>query len=460
MHASTHTTRRRWLREQLGEGAILLPGALPASRSYEDSHYPFRQDSHFLYYVGACEPGLAALILPDGEEILLGTPTGSDDVVWFGPRPGLEDHARAAGIGRAEPLDALPAMLAELRRQQVAVHYLPPYRASRVLQLGSWLEMTPAEVTAGSSSDLIEAVARQRSVKSEAEVAEIENALGITAAMYRAAMAATAPGRTEAEIAAALQQPALAADRQQSFSPIVSVRGEVLHNESYENTLAEGDLLLIDSGAESAHCYASDITRTVPVGGRFTSRQRDMYEVVLRAQMHAIESAAPGMTNLALHLQTARVIAAGLKDLGLMKGDTDEAVAAGAHALFFPHGLGHMLGLDAHDMEDLGDVVGYEAGESRSEQFGLGFLRLARTLEPGFVITLEPGVYLIPALIERWLAEGRHRDFICYDKVRQMLPFGGIRIEDDVLITSRGSRLLGPGIPKTTSELEQALARR
>jgi Xaa-Pro aminopeptidase len=288
-------------------------------------------------------------------------------------------------------------------------------------------------------------------------VAEIENALGVTAAMYRAAMAAAAPGRTEAEVAAALQQPALAADRQQSFQPIVSVRGEVLHNESYANTLAEGDLLLIDSGAESAHWYASDITRTVPVGGRFTSVQRDMYEVVLRAQVHAVETAAPGMTNLQLHLQAARDIAEGLKDLGLMSGDVDEAVAAGAHALFFPHGLGHMLGLDAHDMEDLGDVVGYEPGESRSAQFGLGFLRLARTLEPGLVITIEPGVYLIPALIERWKAEGRHRDFICYDKVEQMLPFGGIRIEDDVLITSRGSRLLGPGIPKTVPELEQVL---
>ncbi len=249
----------------------------------------------------------------------------------------------------------------------------------------------------------------------------------------------------------------MAANRQLAFQPIVTVRGEVLHNESYANTLSAADMLLIDSGAESRRCYASDVTRTFPVNGHFEPQQRDIYEVVLAAQLAAITTASPEVTNRDVHLMAARTIASGLTDVGLMRGDPDAAVEAGAHALFFPHGIGHMLGLDVHDMEDLGDEVGYPAGESRSTQFGLNALRLARRLEPGFVITVEPGIYFIPALIDRWRAEGRHADFIRYDKVQAFRGFGGVRIEDDVLITETGSRVLGPGIPKSVDEVEQAV---
>jgi Xaa-Pro aminopeptidase len=242
----------------------------------------------------------------------------------------------------------------------------------------------------------------------------------------------------------------------QSFLPIVTVQGQVLHNETYLGTLGENDLLLVDSGAESLEGYASDITRTIPVGGRFTESQRDLYDVVLAMQMGAIESTRPGITNLELHLGAARTCVQGLKDLGLMKGHPDSAVEAGAHALFFPHGLGHMLGLDAHDMEDLGDIVGYGEGAKRSEQFGLAALRMARELEPGFVFTIEPGIYFIPALIEKWRDEGLHRDFIEYDALAPFLDFGGIRIEDDVLVTEDGHRVLGPPIPKKAAQVETA----
>jgi Xaa-Pro aminopeptidase len=457
MDAVTHRDRRAALRAAVPSGAILIPGSELVPRNYRDNTYPFRQDSHFLYYVGVNQEGLAALLLPDGGEVLYGQPPHPDDLVWFGPHPSLEDHALAAGIGRTAAIGDLAGALAELIRSGVQIHYLPPYREDRTLQLSRLLDAAPDAVLAGVSNELVHAVAAQRSIKTAAEISEIEEAIGVSREMYAAAMAAIAPGRSEAEIAGTLMGPALRRGRQPSFNPIVSVHGEVLHNTSYANTLRTGELLLIDSGTESPNFYASDITRTFPVSGRFSTRQREVYEVVLAAQMATIEAASPTRANRELHMVAARTTAAGLKDLGLMQGDVDEAVAAGAHALFFPHGIGHMMGLDVHDLEDLGDVVGYPEGEPRSTQFGLNFLRLARRLEPGFVITVEPGVYFVPALIERWRGEGRHRDFIRYDRVAEFVGFGGIRIEDDVLITDLGHRVLGPPIPKRVDEVEAAL---
>jgi Xaa-Pro aminopeptidase len=356
-------------------------------------------------------------------------------------------------------MEDLVGRLAELATENAGIHYLPPYRASRSFALGALLGVDPREVGSGISDQLVAAVAAQRSIKEDAEIAEMEDALAVTAKMYRATMGSAEPGRTEAEIAAIHQAAAGSSDRQQAFNPIVTVCGDVLHNHSYENTLEEGDLLLVDSGAESPSFYASDITRTMPVTGKFTSQQRDIYEVVLAANQAAIDAAAPGVTNRELHMLAARTIAQGLKDVGVMKGNVDKAVEAGAHALFFPHGLGHMIGLDVHDMEDLGDVVGYEPDEERSDQFGLNALRLARKLEPGFVITIEPGVYFIAALVERWEGEGRHKGYIRYEKLEDYCGLGGVRIEDDVLITKDGHRVLGPSIPKTVAEVEKAMAR-
>ena len=457
METTTYSARRKALRKAVPDGAILILGNEEAPKNYVDNPYPFRQDSHFLYYVGVSQAGMALLIEPDGREVLFGTPEHPDDVIWFGPHQTLEDHAESAGVDATSPMEELVGMLAKHLDDGGGVHYLPPYRASRRFALGALLGADPREVDDGGSQELVAAVAGQRSVKEEAEISEMEDALAITAKMYNATMRSAAPGRTEAEIAAIHQAAAGASDRNQAFNPIVTVCGDVLHNTSYENTLEEGDLLLVDSGAESPGFYASDITRTMPVTGKFTDQQRDIYEVVLAANMEAIDAAGPGVTNRELHLLAAKTITEGLKDLGIMKGNVDRAVAAGAHALFFPHGIGHMIGLDVHDMEDLGDVVGYEPGEARSSQFGLNALRLAKKLEPGYVITIEPGVYFIAALVERWEGEGRHKGYIRYDRLAQYCGFGGVRIEDDVLITEGGHRVLGQPIPKSVDEIEEAM---
>jgi len=456
MNAETYRSRRETLRSTVDGGAILILGNNDAPKNYLDNVYPFRQDSHFLYYAGVNETGMAALIEPDGRDILFGRPYDPDDLVWHGPRPYVGDHAEASGFAADRDIAELGSVLAGLVASGVTIHYLPPYRAERSFQLATLLDRDPRRIENGVSRDLVRAVCAQRLVKSYEEIVEIEDALFVTAQMYQVAMTEARPGRLEAEIAGLMQARALELGRQQAFTPIVSVRGEVLHNHSYDNTLSDGDLLLMDSGAESPSWYASDITRTFPVNGTFTSRQRGIYEIVLAAQMSVINAASPAHDNKEMHRLAARTIAGGLTALGLMKGNPDDAVEVGAHALFFPHGIGHMMGLDVHDMEDLGDIVGYPEGEERSTQFGLAFLRMTRKLEPGFVIPVEPGIYFIPALIDQWRGENRHAEFIDYQRVEEYKGFGGIRIEDDLLITDDGCRVLGPGIPKTVDEVEAA----
>jgi Xaa-Pro dipeptidase len=459
MHNRTYKARRETIRKEVEDGVIMLVGQSEAPRNYSANPYPFRQDSNFLYYVGVNLPDLAAVILPDGEEILFGPQEDPDDLIWHGPHPVLKDHARQAGIERTEKISELAGLIESFKKRGVAIHYLPPYRGDRAVLLADLLGVSADEAGKGASSGLARAIVEQRSIKSDEEVAEIENALEVSAEMYDAALRTTRPGVKEAEVAGAMQAVSLKFDRAQSFLPIVSIRGEVLHNTSYANTMQEGDLLLIDSGCESPKFYASDITRTLPVSGKYTDEQKAVYEIVLNAQSAAIALASPKVSNRDVHLTAARTIASGLIDLGLMKGDADEAVSNGAHALFFCHGIGHMLGLDVHDMEDLGDVVGYPEDQQRSKQFGLSFLRLVKKLRPGFVITFEPGVYFVPALIDRWAAEKKHAQFIDYAKLKGYRSFGGIRIEDDVLITKEGCRVLGRPIPKTVKDVEDAMAR-
>jgi len=460
MDTATWQARRVALREAVPDGVIVLLGNEEAARNYSDNPYPFRQDSHFLYYVGTDHAGMAALLLPGGKEILFGAPEHPDDVVWFGPHPTLEDFAGEAGMEHFEPIGRLAEVLVEVRKQGVDVHYLPPYRALNRAKLAELLDLPLAMVDQGVSDDLVKAVVAQRDVKSPDEITQMEYAIGCSALMYRTAMNVCQPGLTEARIVGMIQGVAQMEDLPMSFPPIVTVHGEVLHNHGYGNTLEEGQLLLIDSGVESPGHYCSDITRTIPVGGVYSPKQREIYEVVLSAQQASIEAVAPEVNNREVHLAAARATTEGLKALGLMKGDVDEAVAAGAHAMFFPHGIGHMIGMDVHDMEDLGDAVGYPEGEARSEQFGLGFLRLAKPLKPGYVITIEPGIYFIPALIDRWRAEGHNADFIDFDKVDRYRDFGGVRIEDDVLVTAEGGRVLGTPIPKAPDDVEVMMDRR
>jgi Xaa-Pro aminopeptidase len=425
-------------------------------RNYTDNTYPFRQNSHFLYYTGLSEPDLAVLSYPEADyDVLFARATTMDDVIWGSAGQSRLEMARHAGIETVEELGRLGVYLTQAQSRGLKVHYLPPYQASSLFRIAELLVIEPTEVTSGSSETLRREVSRQRSIKSDAEIGEIENALKVTSRMHKAAMAAARPGVFEHEIAGLIQGIALASNRNQAYTPIVTVRGEVLHNHSNSNSLQEGQLLLNDSGAESALFYASDITRTCPVGGRFNPVQAEAYETVLRGQLAGIEAIRPGLPYREVHLQVSRVLADGLKAMGLMKGNPADAVEAGAHALFFPHGIGHMLGLDVHDMEDLGDVVGYPPGEARSTQFGLNFLRLSRPLEVGFVLTVEPGIYFIPALIDRWQQERLHRDFISYDRLGPFRNFGGIRIEDNVVVTPDGARVLGPGIPKSVAEVEE-----
>ncbi len=461
LNSAIYRDRRNKIREAVGDGVILWLGHMLQPRNYTDNTYPFRQNSHFLYYMGLQEPDLAVLSYADRDnDILFSKPTTMDDIIWSGASQERLNMARQAGFDTIEDIGRLGVYLTKAQSQKLKIHYLPPYQASSLFRIAELLVIEPSEVTSGASERLKEAVARQRLIKSEIEIKEIEGALRVTDHMHRRAMAVTKPGIFEFEVAGEIQAVALRENFQMAFPPIVTVRGQVLHNHSYNNQLESGQLLINDSGAESPNGYAGDITRTIPVSGRFSSTQKAIYETVLAMQLGAIEVIKPGITFRDVHLSAARILAERLKDMGLMKGTPSSAVEAGAHALFFPHGLGHMMGLDVHDMEDLGDVVGYPKGEKRSAQFGLNFLRMSRPLEEGFVATVEPGIYFIPALIDKWAEEKQHRDFIAYEKLDAFRTFGGCRIEDDVLVTKNGVRVLGPGIPKTVAEVEAAMGRK
>ncbi|MEJ2109750.1 MAG: aminopeptidase P family protein [Acidobacteriota bacterium] len=455
--ADIYRQRRNRIREKTGDGLILWLGQIPQPINYEGNTYPFRQNSHFLYYTGLSVPRLAMLSFPDRDrDILFADPTDEDAIVWSGPGPTTVELARQAGIETVEEFGKLADRLAKAEKQGMRIHYLPPYRTASMCLLSQLLKISPDEVAANISQLLMQEVAAQRSVKSGEEIDQIEEALSITDRMHRVCMAVARPDVRERELAALIQAIALAEDRQQAYQPIVTVHGEVLHNNSYDGILKEGQLLLNDSGVESAMYYASDITRTFPVSGRFADQQAEIYQVVLNVQRGAIEKIRPGVTNREIHLAASKLLVEGLCGVGLMRGNADDAVEAGAHALFFPHGIGHMLGLDVHDMEDLGDIVGYREKEPRSGQFGLKYLRLSRPLEPGFVLTVDPGIYFIPALIDRWKSEKKHEKFIHYEAVEIFRNFGGIRIEDNVLVTKQGVRILGPKIPIEISEIEEA----
>ena len=395
---------------------------------------------------------------PDAD-ILFARPDDIDDIVWSGPGASLQEMARGAGIGRVEDIKKLNETINEIHEQKRPIHYLPPYQYSSALRIARLLKIRVESVGRNASYALMERVADQRCVKSTEEIAEIEDALAITARMHRAAMASAWPGLLESDIAGMMQGIALSFGREQAFNPIVAIHGEVLHNNSRDNVLEPGRLLLNDSGAESPMYYASDITRTYPVDGKFTPRQAEIYQIVLNTQLAAIGIIKPKISYMDVHLGACRVLVEGLINAGLMKGNPADAVDAGAHSLFMPHSIGHLLGLDVHDMEDLGNFLGHKKKLAKwSGPFGLNYLNLDRPLKAGFVLTVEPGVYFIPALIERWRGEKKCQDFINYDKLGAWLSFGGIRIEDDVLVTSKGSRILGPPIPKTIEEVESACA--
>ena len=457
---STYRSRRKALIEKLDSGLVLLLTNPHMSRSYAGNVYPYRQDSHFLYFAGIDQVGLALVLdVESGEEMLFGDELTMDDIVWTGELPTLQSRAERVGITQVVPGTKLNEVVGAAQKAGRKIHFLPPYQGANKVWLFNLLGIHPNEAKGKASEALINAVIFLREIKTAEELAEIEVAVNRTGQMHLAAIRMARPGMTEAEIAARLYQEVMAHEAYVSFPPIVTTHGEILHAEHYSNTLESGRLLLVDCGAESGLKYAGDMTRTFPVDSKFTQKQAEIYQIVLDAEMQAAAALKPGIPYRDMHLLAARVITDGLKNLGLMKGNTEEAVAAGAHALFFVHGLGHQMGLDVHDMEDVGEnYVGYGEEFERSSQFGTAFLRMAKTLKPGHVLTVEPGIYFIPALIDQWKQAGTNAEFINFDAVEAYKDFGGIRIEEDFVITENGHRLLGDPIAKTVQEVEAVRA--
>ncbi len=456
-----YVERRLKLRKKIKSGLVLLLGNTESPMNYRSNTYRFRQDSNFLYFFGLDLPGLVGVIdIEGGKDYLYGNDFDIDDIIWMGPQPTLKELGEKVGVLSTHSLKELSGTLQRAIRQGQKIYILPPYRAENILLLEQLLGINTSMVKNYASVELIKAIVSLRSVKEEVEIAEIEKACAVGYQMQVTAMKMSKSGINEQAIAGAIEGVAISQGYMPSFPIILSQNGETLHNHDHSQVLTSGRMLLVDCGAEINSHYASDFTRTIPVDGKFSDRQKDIYNIVLAANNKAIEMAKPGIPYFDVHKAAAKVIAEGLINLGLIKGNSDEAVANGAHALFFPHGLGHMMGLDVHDMEDLGEnYVGYDDEISRADQFGIAYLRLGRKLQRGFVLTVEPGIYFIPALIQKWKSEKINEAFINYAAVENYIGFGGIRIEDDILITDNGSKILGKRIPVTVAEIEEMMKR-
>ncbi len=455
--AQTYVERRQALAHRMeGRGLVVLPGNGESPINYPNNAYRFRQDSTFLYYFGLDVPGLVGVLDTDtGEATLFGDDFTVDDIIWMGPQPKIAELAVKVGVTKSAPIARLETTIAEATARGRAIHIMKPYRGETRLML----ERIVPDAFLAPSEALIMAAVAQRDKKSAEEIAEIEKACAIGYKMHTLAMSMCRPGVREQDIAGAIEGVALREGWGTSFHSIVSQHGETLHNHSHAGTLQEGRLLLVDAGAEANSNYCSDFTRTTPVSGKFTTKQKEIYDIVLAANNHAIKVSGPGVRYVDVHLSSARVIVEGLHGLGLVMGDIDAAVAAGVHALFMPHGLGHQMGLDVHDMENYGEqYVGYNAETPRSTDPACSTCRMGRRLEPGMVVTVEPGLYFVPELIAKWRAEKRATEFVNYDRVETYLDFGGIRLEDDMLVTETGTRLLGKRLPITTEEVEAATA--
>lgn len=458
---SVYQNRRKKLMEKLSGGLVLILGNGEAPANYTDNTYKFRQDSSFSYFFGLNLPGFAGVLDVDaGKEYIFGNDVDIDDIIWMGPQPLVKDLAVRVGVETTFRFPELAVCLKEAISKGRRIHFLPPYRFRNMVLLEDLLGIHHSLIKTYASLELIKAVVSLRSVKEPCEIEEITKACNIGYEMHTAAMRHCKPGVKEQYIAGLIEGIAASYGSMVSFPVIMSQNGETLHNHDHSQILQQGRMMLTDAGAETVMNYCSDFTRTVPVGGKFTSRQKDVYNIVLACNNEAIRLARPGVTYQYVHLEVCKVLAQGLKDLGLMKGDVNEAVAAGAHALFMPHGLGHMMGLDVHDMEDLGQIyVGYDDEVRPIQQFGTSSLRMGRRLQEGFVITDEPGCYFIPALIDQWKQQGMHKDFLVYDKIESFKDFGGIRLEDDILITAGGSRFLGDKrTPITVEEVEEIMS--
>ena len=450
----TYKARRDSLKKECARGIILLPGNGDSPMNYKGNSYPFRQDSSFLYYFGLDRTGIFALIdIDNNKEIIFGDDATVDEAVWTGKQSTIAELAVEVGVTQTMPLAKLAQVLGKVQKD--ALHFLPPYRGVVVLEMAQLLQTTPEKIKKGYSQQLVQAVIQQRLYKTAQEIEQLHQAATHTSAMHLAVMQAAKQGIKEHELVGLAYKSALSNGVTFSFPPIVTIHGQTLHNYCYTNTLAEDRLLLFDGGCESRGHYAGDMTRTFPVGSAFTKQQKAIYEIVYNAHGLAYKALKPNVSYKDIHLLACRAIVSGLRAVGLMKGDASAAVAAGAHTLFFPHGLGHLIGLDVHDMENLGEKnVGYGTNCKRSETFGLKSLRLSRVLEEGMALTVEPGIYFIPQLIDSFKSARKFEAFINYKEVEKYRDFGGIRIEDDFVLTANGAQLLGTPLARTMEEVE------
>lgn len=460
----TYVNRRAELKKLVKSGIIILFGNNESPANFPaNGYYPFRQDSTFLYYFGPKRDGLVGVIDVDNDkELLIGNDIDIDDIVWYGSVDSVHDMAEHAGVKESAPMKQLQVICDNAMKEKRTIHFLPPYRHDTMIQIFDLLGIHPSKQREAASVELIKAVVKMRSTKEQQEIEEIERACAIGYKMHTTAMRVTKPGVTEKYVGGQVNGIANSYGAMVSFPTIFSQHGEIMHGNPSMAVLESGRLALCDCGGETMEHYCSDNTRTFPVNGKFTQRQLEIYSIVEDCHDLALKISKPGVKYFDVHMDVCRLMTDRLKELGLMMGDTEEAVRAGAHAMFLPHGLGHMMGMDVHDMEGLGQTyVGFD-DETRPnlEQFGTNCLRMGRRLEEGFVVTDEPGIYFIPALIDEWCAKGLHKDFINYEKLETYKDFGGIRIEDDILITSDGCRFLGEErIPYHPKDVEDFMSK-
>ncbi|WP_443938720.1 aminopeptidase P family protein [Pedobacter sp. MW01-1-1] len=457
-NTQVYVERRAALARKLKKGVLLFFGNEESPMNYADNTYHFRQDSTFLYYFGISHPGLAALIdIDENRAVIFGDEMSIDDIVWMGRQQTLLDKASLVGIQKVNPKNQLSNVLSTAQSQHKTIHFLPPYRFANKIKLAQLLNVDINSLSQLASVAFIKAVVSQRAIKSTVEIDEIEKAVNHSIDMHLLAMQKTKPGMKEEEIAALIHGEALRTGGNIAYPIILTIHGEILHNHFHGNVMHEGQMVLNDSGMETALGYCGDLTRTFPVGKKFDNRQREVYSIVHEALKKGEAVLKPGSRFIDVHFTACKALAVGMKEMGLMKGDVDEAVAAGAHALFFQCGTGHMMGLDVHDMEDLGEqYVGYDDHLQKEKSlFGLKSLRLGKALEPGYVLTVEPGIYMIPELIDLWKAEKRFESFINYSAVEKFKDFTGIRLENNYVITPNGYQLLGKPLAIDIADVEE-----